>query len=512
MRSLRAAQRRIRFGLFVEWLMVFALLIAAGLVVWAALGRWLGFPLSLDQRTLAGAPAAAVLLAVLAAAFHRISLDDVATTLDRLGDTHDRFLTALSFSKAPDAFQDLALHECRRFLARNDFSRRIPLRWPREARWLAVPLLALALLHWESRIDAAARALAAEAAQREVAPTLRQLDQLAKQISKDAEANRDEELKKIAAQLKKSADQLRAQENGADDAAKAALRELSKLEQLVQQMQQPPASASPEELKQLAKALEQNDATKQAAAAMQSGKLDAAAERLDDAAKQPDKEAAEKTLREALERLAQQQKISAALQQLAKQAQQNGPGGDTMKQLAEMLRKMAQQQGSPGQQSRPATEQEMKNLLSALQNMKYGEGDPQPGNSPPQGDGKQGKVSIQSFAKNGDGKPEPDGSQIPSGQPGGERDPGTTESALGKEAAPRPEKGADASLKGRLAEGESLSSLLPSAGDTSKSRRRYQELYEAAAPAAAAAAQQENIPLGSRFFIKRYFESIRPKE
>jgi hypothetical protein len=32
------------------------------------------------------------------------------------------------------------------------------------------------------------------------------------------------------------------------------------------------------------------------------------------------------------------------------------------------------------------------------------------------------------------------------------------------------------------------------------------------APAAEDAVQQENIPLGSRLLIKRYFEAIRPKE
>ena len=47
---------------------------------------------------------------------------------------------------------------------------------------------------------------------------------------------------------------------------------------------------------------------------------------------------------------------------------------------------------------------------------------------------------------------------------------------------------------------------------SSKSSRRYKEIYDAMAPAAEDAAQQENIPLGSRFFIRRYFESIRPKE
>ena len=61
-------------------------------------------------------------------------------------------------------------------------------------------------------------------------------------------------------------------------------------------------------------------------------------------------------------------------------------------------------------------------------------------------------------------------------------------------------------------EGETLQQMLPTTGDTSRSNRRYKELYGAMAPAAQDAVVQENIPLGSRFLIKRYFESIRPAE
>ena len=57
-----------------------------------------------------------------------------------------------------------------------------------------------------------------------------------------------------------------------------------------------------------------------------------------------------------------------------------------------------------------------------------------------------------------------------------------------------------------------MPTLMPTVGDNSRSSRRYKELYEAMAPAAQDAVVQENIPLGSRFLIKRYFESIRPPE
>jgi hypothetical protein len=51
---------------------------------------------------------------------------------------------------------------------------------------------------------------------------------------------------------------------------------------------------------------------------------------------------------------------------------------------------------------------------------------------------------------------------------------------------------------------------MPATADNSQAQRRYRQLYEAMAPAAQDAVLQEEIPLGSRFFIKRYFEAIRP--
>jgi len=131
-----------------------------------------------------------------------------------------------------------------------------------------------------------------------------------------------------------------------------------------------------------------------------------------------------------------------------------------------------------------------------------------PGGAPPKGP----QIAMQSpGARKGQGEPQPGDANEPSGRPGGDHDFGTTDTPLGakNESAG---KSADTALKGQLADGESLSMMLPTAGDTAKAARRYKELYEAMAPAAENAVEQDNIPLGSRFFIKRYFESIRPRE
>ena len=119
---------------------------------------------------------------------------------------------------------------------------------------------------------------------------------------------------------------------------------------------------------------------------------------------------------------------------------------------------------------------------------------------------------MQSFANAPNAAP---GSMDPSAsstQQHSERDFGTTKTPFGDEQG---EEGKDAvrgAVAGRLGEGETLQQMMPTVGDRSRSSRRYKELYEAMAPAAEDAVVQENIPLGSRFLIKRYFESIRPTE
>ena len=218
----------------------------------------------------------------------------------------------------------------------------------------------------------------------------------------------------------------------------------------------------------------------------------------------------QQALEQALKRLAERKQLSEAMQKLAQQMQR-GPGekGEAMRQLAQLLRQMPPGRPDKGGQQKA---QALQQVLAALQNMKYGEGDGKPGGDPQPGDAKaQGLVAVQSLAlpkQNGEsGDP-----QMPGGQTGGERDAGTTDTPFGQERN-APGKDAQArQLTGRLGEGESLSQFAPSAGDASKSSRRYKEIYDAMAPAAEDAAQQENIPLGSRFFIRRYFESIRPRE
>jgi hypothetical protein len=521
--KLRAVRRRMLVQSFLTRLSGSALFLGALLVILGAVKRWLfGLPPWSAQLAAEGMAAAVVLSAVMTW-FRRGTLPEAAAAIDRLAQTRDRFLTALDLSKEAPAsgLRALALQECANFIRGGDFARMVRLRVPREVYYLLVPAVALSLLYWEARGTFGARAAQAATAEAEVEGTAQRLEELARAAEKADDRNLTEDLKKLAEEMKKSARQLRAEATTSEQAQKAALRELSELEKLVQEVQkQQSATPSPEELRELAKALEKEEQTRDAAAALNEGDLGRAAEQLEkamkDLAEQGDErtsEQIERALQEALERLAEQKQLSEALEKLAKQRQQGGgqqgTSGQLSKELADLLRKLKPQNGQGQQTGSSQNAQSLKNLLAALQNLKFGEGQPN-GKEPGPGEPRAG-ISMQNFGPNA--KPGQGGDpDLPSGNPGSEHDTGTTASPYGKEQNPAGKDAVAQSVTGRLGEGETLQQFLPGVGDASKSKRRYKELYEAMAPAAEDAVVQENIPLGSRFFIKRYFESIRPRE
>ena len=218
-----------RLQWFFERFVRFTLCAAFALIVITAAQRWVRHGAPLPRIWWLAALVLAGIAAFIVTMLRRVELREVAGIVDRLGGTHDRSLTALVFAETPTPFQRLALEECRTFLAQKNLARLIPIRLPRAMGCLLIPVVTLALLHWESRLAADARAREKEAAQKQVSPTASQLEQLAKEIEKNLDPAKDEELKQLAAQLKRSAEQLRAQDNGADEAAKAALREHSQL-------------------------------------------------------------------------------------------------------------------------------------------------------------------------------------------------------------------------------------------------------------------------------------------
>jgi hypothetical protein len=457
-------------------------------------------------------------------------LSAVAQQLDALGATRDRLHTALEFAgRTPGAeMEKLAVEESRSWLRTKDFRHLAPLRVPRDLRWVVVPIALLALLWWLGVSDAEARAARQAAAQAEVKETTQNLEKLAQELEKRAAATDDALLKRVAERLKQGALQVRQAAEEGKEPGKAALRELAELEQIVKDLRRP-QEATPGELKALAEALQKHETTKEAAKAIEQGQFAEAAKQLEQAQKEPGAEAAQKTLQEALQHLAR--KKEELSKQLEKLAQQAGGGDDAERQqllqdLSQLLNEMgaqqqqrkaqANQQKQPGGQ-KPMTNDDLKKLLSALQQMKdrqqgQGEGEgqeQQPGEGDQPG---EGGISMLNFSEGKPGEDPGSDLQIPSGRPGSEKDKGTTQQPLGKDAGPAAEATRQEQSKGKLGAGESLSALVPSAaGGDAKATRRYKELTDAAAAAAEDTVTQENIPLGSRFLIRRYFEAIRPK-
>ena len=522
--SLRVVRRRLIAQRFVRALAICALIAGALLVLAAGIRHWALGMNAWEPRLAIGAAITAATVAIAITLIRRCGLDEVAATVDRLGGTRDRFVTALDFRRRAgnaDELRTLAVREFDRFATGRNFRTLLPWRVPREGLWLVVPAVALAMLQWDSRIRQEQRETGRAEARAEVAETADELDRLARTVEKQSEQTQSKELKRIAEQLKTRAEQLRGEMTSREQAHKAALQKLSELEELVRASQQAPTQVPPDEIKALAKALENNEATRAAATAIQAGNMAEAAKQLETSAAEAgdDADAKREALREALEQVAEQRQLSAQMQQLANELQQRaGPGGkssDALRQLAQILR---QQQGRQAQEKsgsggRQMTQQALQNLLSALQDLKFRDGQTAASASGAGQEGKgSGTVAVQSLAPGPSGEPMPASAHAAAGLAGSERDSGTTATALGDKVETAGEKGAEVALKGELGEGETLSSLMPSAGDTSRSNRRYKELYEAMAPAAEDAVVQENIPLGSRFFIKRYFEAIRPTE
>jgi hypothetical protein len=533
-RQLSLARRRLLAQRFVDWLCACvlageALLLALGALNFLRGGApfnvwWLGFLL-----------AAAVLAALLGTAAGWRNLTSTAETIDARGQTHDRFHTALAFSgRTPRSpFEELTLAECTRFIESFPTRRWTPIRVPRAARFFAVPALALALLCWHASLhlgeppadpvlDAAIARRAADLAA--LAAKLRQADT----------AGKTPELDRLAAELKKSAERLKdTKGEDAADKMKGALGELSSLEAMLAAMKQAAAEqkASPAELAALSAALAANPQTQDAAKSLQAGKLEQAAAQMEQLLQQLEKQG---NAAQALQQLAQSlqeqaAKLTAAeknqVAQQMQQAAQAAQAGDNtlseqaLQRLADLLKKLGQNGGNQGgsgssaagASSHQMTQSDLQNLLNALENMK--EKLPQPGgdNAPgsPQ-EGRSGAPSlalVESFAKNpGDSK----AGDTPSGMPGTGLE-GTSDKIFSAQPAPEAQHAGPATrLEGMLGDGQSLQELVGASGDRSKASARYRDLYNAMAPAAQDAVEQEDIPLGSRFFIGRYFDNIRP--
>ena len=453
--------------------------------------------------------------------------DGVAGWIDRRAGTHDRFHTALDFAARPDRtpLQELTLAECLAYIERFPTGQWAPLRFPRVVGWSVVPLVSLALLAWHGAlgIGQPPRDPTLQAAVARQADTLQKV--AAQLQAKDKKANPD--LDKLAEAMKRSAEKLKeSQRQGDEQKLKTTLGELSSLEAMLNAMKQAAKEnkVSPGELAALAAALEASQQGKDAAQAIKSGQLEQAGDQLQKLAEQLQKQGKDA---QALQQLAQSMQEQAAklseseknevarqMQQAAQGAQsgQQGLSQQALQRLAELLKKAGkntQASNGKGSNAPPMTEQQLQDLLNSLENMKEGL---QPGGEP-LGNGQgspQSLASVEAFAKQrGDGKSAGDKA---SGLPGGEHDQGTNEHLFADKPPDGPKAEGNARrIEGALGDGQTLQELVGGNNGPARASRRYRDLYEAIAPAEQNSVEQENIPLGSRHLVRRYFEEIRPQ-
>ena len=346
------------------------------------------------------------------------------------------------------------------------------------------------------------------------------LEELAREIAEKAP---DESVfEDIIVQIRKSAEMIRDPGKDPEERIRAALREFSSLENLLERLRnREEGEISAEELRKMAEALARKEETRPLAELLQQGKLEHVArelERLLARLKQEGRadstlESLARSLHETMAGLTAQERegVAQQMQQAADAARQDRT--EAMRRLAEMLRNARVTPGSRrGASSNRA--RSLEEILRALQQMKgnmqfelmFDDAGNQPGLTAdlprlPGGIDDEGK-----------GRGEEVPHSAPSGRPGSEMDFGTTGSPFGDGAKAPGALGQAKRVTGQPGPGESLYELLPALDEDSRATVEYRQLYEVMAAAAEEAVTQEDIPLGSRFLIRRYFERIRPTE
>ena len=329
--------------------------------------------------------------------------------------------------------------------------------------WLLLPLAALGLIEGLKEWRAG-----------QLAPELASARQLLEQVREIAErqAEVDREFNDVAQELKETEQELAA----SSEPLREALRTLAELEERLSR----PSELSDAERSAVADALAQNHA--ELASDLRAGRNAEAAR----TAAQLDPAELAKALEQAARHLE-----SRRLRELASEE-----GQIVQVQLGMMLGASGELGKEDGRRQFVATLREMKTGLASTAAQ---DGQKGAGFKPSQ----HGEKSSSSGAEQSQ----------PAGAPGSEMDLGRG-AELGEEAEPIvAQEGSEDFLEGQIGEGASLVQLFRAAGgDDPEARRAYRSAYQVAAPAALDAVNQENIPAGSRLLVRRYFESIRPKE
>ncbi len=384
---------------------------------------------------------------------------EVARAVDGEVRTKDRFLTVLEH-REQDGMGHLLRGEAESFIRKLEVRRHLPVKWPARAfLWLVVPLAVMggleAMREWRRA---------------HLHPQLAEAQGLLEEVKQAAEAQKDLEpvAKELEAKKQALADSV--------DPLREALRTLASLEERLTQN----SGLTAAEAEALANAVEAQNAA--LAQNLREGNKSEVAKQLS--------EMDPKALAEALKQAAKHLE-NKRLEDLARQQEQVMRMG-----LQKMMDSQGEGQGGSGSQFR-----------AAMRDIKNGAGDQKE-----QGDSPQGQPNG---APDGSEKANPSTADNapPGGAPGSEKDLGKGNEVAG-EATPAPTPtAADEALSGEQGEGTSVVQMLRMPGaDNPQARTQYRSAYQTAEAAALDAVNREEVPIGSRLLVRKYFEAIRPKE
>ena len=363
--------------------------------------------------------------------------------------------------------------------------------------WIAAtPWLALLLLNFQDQL----RQPKDEPDQdRVLAQMSIRLEQMA---AKSAGAVQDAQLRKLIDEMQKSAKRVREPRLPQSEAKRRAFEQFAKLDEILRRAQDSQVTAA--EMEALLDALAGNDLTKNVEDLLREGKdeegaqeLERLAERLRDQADKKIRELAQSLL-ESMNRLSENEKsqVSRELQQSI-QAAQMGNSEEMrhlMQQIAAMIREGKISRASKNAQMVQSMIRSMEDLKNALRN-----GSLQIAETDEPLSQKQTMHFDQTGKNPGD----------PTGKPGSG---GPADLRQKQIKDPLEAVGQAKKAQGIIGQGEYSLDVISSVGSTGHANREYRQLFDAVAPGNEQAIDQEDIPVGSRNLVKRYFERIRPKE
>jgi hypothetical protein len=424
------------------------------------------------------------------------SIRQTACWLDSVADTKSRFATILALRDHgfAGAWRNALLSECTKFAETFE-----PRKWTRPGMprnwWIAAtPWVGLLLLNFQDQLPKDERDPDGVLSQTSI-----RLEQMA---MKSAGAVQDPQLRKLIDEMRKIAEQLRETRLPHSEAKRRAFEQLAKLDEILRRARDSQVTAA--EMEALLNALAANSLTKNVEDLLREGKdeeaaqeLEKLAERLRDQSGKKIRELAQ-SLQESLNRLSENEKseVSRELQQSMQAAQ--GANSEEMRhlmrQIAAMIREGRISRASKNGQMVQSTIRSLEDLKNALRNgsLHLAETD-EPLN----------QTQITHFDQTGQTPGDP------TGKPG---DGGPADLNEKQIKDPLEAVGQAKKVQGIIGQGEYSLDVISSVGSTGHANREYRQLYDAVAPDNEQAIEREEIPVGSRNLVKRYFERIRPKE